>query len=103
MLKHILIKEKQAVAGNYRFNDVLAACTANFYNTFGDETEQIMDSSMILINVLEEHPDRLQVFRYGGKKFYVISDYTYDTPLSEIQELTKMKIPVVTFMLPGDY
>lgn len=103
MLKHMLIKKEQEVEGNYRFTGVGVVCTSNFKHTFGDETEQLIYESMILINVLEEHPDRLQVFYYGSQKFYVISDYTYDTPLSEIQELTGMKLPVVTFLLPEDY
>ena len=103
MLKHKLTKMKQEEEGNYRFYGVMIVCTANFQNTFGEETLELIKESMNMILKQEIHPDYLQVFTYNGIKFYAISDYSWDTPLKEIQDVTGMELPVVTFLLPEDY
>ena len=81
----------------------MIVCTANFQNTFGEETLELIKESMNMILKQERHPDYLQVFTYNGIKFYAISDYSWDTPLKEIQDVTGMELPVVTFLLPEDY
>lgn len=94
---------EQEEEGNYRFCGIIAVCTANFKNTFGEETKELIEESLRMILEQEENPDYLQVFYYGDRKFYAISDFSWDTALEEIQNLTGIELPVVTFLLPEDY
>ena len=89
--------------GNFRCYGLLIVCTAIFQNTFGEETLELIKETMNMILKQERHPDYLQVFTYNGIKFYAISDYSWDTALKEIQDVTGMELPVVTFLLPEDY
>lgn len=97
---HDVILEEQEVEGNAMFTGVQVVATKNFAETFGDGWEILAFIAIHKIVHTYENPGKLQVFRYKGKKFWVIADFERGDKLSDYDGLEYF---YVTCLMPEDY
>jgi hypothetical protein len=99
MLLEKLVLQEQECEGNYNFHSE-TVCTKGFINKFGDIVPELVGEALSLINATYENPDWIQVFYYGDRKFWVISDFERGT---EVEIYNGLKKLYVIFMLPEEY
>ncbi len=99
MLLEKLVLHEQECEGNYYFPSE-AVCTKGFVDKFGDVVSELVDEALSLINDTYKNPDWLQVFYYGNRKFWVISDLERG---AEVEAYNVLKKLYVIFMLPEEY
>jgi hypothetical protein len=99
MLLEKLVLQEQECEGSYIFHSE-PICTKGFIDKFGDIASELVDEALLLISITYENPDWLQVFYYGDRKFWVISDFERSTNVENYNEIKKL---YVIFMLPEEY
>ncbi len=99
MLLENLVLQEQECEGNYNFHSE-PVCTKGFIERFGDIASELVYEALALINDTYQNPDWLQVFYYGNKKFWVISDFKRDVKVENYKGLKNL---YVIFMLPEEY
>ena len=98
MLKNKITLQEQECEGSYDFH-CKTSCTKGFLELFGDESLELTEVTLCLINNKYKNPDWMQVIYYGDKKFYVIAEYERNV----MKETDSDKKNYVTFMLPSEY
>lgn len=85
---------------DYNFSDISVYMTTGFVNAFGPLCRYLVEVGLDMINQLETEKERVQVFYYGDRKFWVESNWPVGTEKEDYLNPEELGI---VFLLPSEH
>lgn len=90
----------RGVKQEFHFKCLPVYMTKGFFDVFGPLSGAIINDSLALINQISSEKERVQVFVYGCKEYWAISNWEVGTEKSDYVSPEELNI---TFLLPSEY